>query len=70
MRLLRLLRILVIVYRFGLDEIAFSSLKSRWVRRLVRVGTVGRSLSEPRGVRLRRARQARRPLIGHIVQFL
>ncbi|MCA3228039.1 MAG: ubiquinone biosynthesis regulatory protein kinase UbiB, partial [Burkholderiales bacterium] len=62
MRLLRLLRILVIVYRFGLDEIAFSSLKSRWVRRLVKIGTVGRSLSEPRGVRLRRALEALGPI--------
>ena len=70
MRLLRLLRILVIVYRFGLDEIAFSSLKSRWVRRLVRVGTVGRSLSEPRGVRLRRALEALGPIFVKFGQLL
>jgi ubiquinone biosynthesis protein len=69
-RLLRLLRILVIVYRYGLDEIAFSSLKSRWVRRLVKVGTIGRSLTEPRGVRLRRALEDLGPIFVKFGQLL
>jgi ubiquinone biosynthesis protein len=69
-RILRLLRILVIVYRYGLDEIAFSSLKSRWVRRLVKVGTVGRSLTEPRAVRLRRALEDLGPIFVKFGQLL
>jgi ubiquinone biosynthesis protein len=69
-RFLRLLRILIIVYRYGLDEIAFSSLKSRWVRRLVRVGTIGRSLTEPRGARLRRALEDLGPIFVKFGQLL
>jgi ubiquinone biosynthesis protein len=70
MRLFRLARILVVVYRHGLDEIAFSSLRSAWVRRLVRVGTIGRSLHEPRAVRLRRALEDLGPIFVKFGQLL
>jgi ubiquinone biosynthesis protein len=55
MRLLRLARILVTVFRFGLDEVALSNLKSPWLQRFLRVATLGRNLSAPRAVRLRLA---------------
>ena len=43
MRLFRLARIVFTVFRFGLDEIVLSSLKSPGLQRLVRVVTLGRS---------------------------
>jgi len=49
----RLVFICVTVLRYGLDELALSSFRQRWVRALVRVLTVGRRLDLPRGVRLR-----------------
>ena len=52
-RLARLAFIVVTVLRFGLDEVALSVFKQRWVRALVRIVTLGRRLDAPRGVRLR-----------------
>jgi ubiquinone biosynthesis protein len=49
----RLVFICITVLRYGLDELALSSFRQRWVRALVRVLTVGRRLDLPRGVRLR-----------------
>jgi ubiquinone biosynthesis protein len=49
----RLVVIWVTVFRFGLDELALSSFRQRWVRGLVRVITFGRPLKAPRGERLR-----------------
>ncbi len=49
----RLIFICVTVLRYGLDELAMSSFRQRWVRALVRVLTIGRRLDLPRGVRLR-----------------
>ncbi len=51
--LARLVFICVTVLRYGLDELALSSFRQRWVRALVRVMTIGRTLDAPRGVRLR-----------------
>ena len=49
----RLIFICVTVLRYGLDELALSSFRQRWVRLLVRVMTLGRTLDAPRGERLR-----------------
>lgn len=51
--LARLIFISITVLRYGLDELALSSFRQRWVRALVRVMTVGRRLDKPRGERLR-----------------
>jgi ubiquinone biosynthesis protein len=69
-RLLRLLRIVLTVFRFGLDEIVLSSLRSPALQRLVRVVTFGRTLSEPRGVRLRRALEDLGPIFVKFGQVL
>ena len=53
--LLRLIFIVYTVLRFGLDELALSSFRQRWVRALVRVMTLGRRLDAPPGRRLREA---------------
>jgi ubiquinone biosynthesis protein len=52
-RFTRLVFIIVTVLRFGLDEVALSAFRQRWVRALVRIVTLGRRLDAPRGVRLR-----------------
>jgi ubiquinone biosynthesis protein len=54
-RFTRLVFIVVTVLRFGLDEVALSAFRQRWVRALVRIVTLGRrrQLDAPRGVRLR-----------------
>ncbi|MCW5633852.1 MAG: ubiquinone biosynthesis regulatory protein kinase UbiB [Rubrivivax sp.] len=52
-RLARLLTIVIVVLRFGLDEVALSAFPQRWVRALVRIVRLGRRLDAPRGVRLR-----------------
>src|SRR5262252_9753637 len=70
MRLLRLARIFVTVYRFGLDEVAFSNLKSPWLQRLLRVATLGRNLSAPRAVRLRLALEDLGPIFVKFGQAL
>jgi ubiquinone biosynthesis protein len=51
--LARLIYIWVTVFRFGLDQIALSSFRQRWVRSLARVLSIGRTFPAPRGERLR-----------------
>jgi len=70
MRIFRLLRILWVSFRFGLDEIVLSNLKSPALRRLVRFVSVGRTLNEPRGVRLRRALEDLGPIFVKFGQVL
>jgi ubiquinone biosynthesis protein len=70
LRLLRLLRILTVVFRYGLDEIALSSLKSPALRKVVRTVARGRRLGEPRGVRLRRALEDLGPIFVKFGQVL
>jgi ubiquinone biosynthesis protein len=70
MRLLRLIRILITVFRFGLDEIALSNLRSPALQRLVRLISTGRDLSEPRAVRLRLALEDLGPIFVKFGQVL
>jgi ubiquinone biosynthesis protein len=68
-----LLRLLVIVYtvlRFGLDELALSGFRQRWVRALVRVMTLGRRLDAPPGRRLRIALERLGPIFVKFGQVL
>ncbi|SHM39914.1 ubiquinone biosynthesis regulatory protein kinase UbiB [Rhizobacter sp. OV335] len=68
--LLRLLFIGFIVLRYGLDELALSGFRQRWVRLLVRVMTLGRRLHAPRGVRLREALERLGPIFVKFGQVL
>jgi ubiquinone biosynthesis protein len=70
MRLLRLLRILFVVFRYGLDQIALSDLKTPILARIVRLGALGRPLSRPRGERLRLALESLGPLFVKFGQLL
>ena len=62
--------IVVTVLRFGLDEVALSGFRQRWVRALVRLVTIGRRLDEPRGVRLRRGLERLGPIFVKFGQVL
>jgi ubiquinone biosynthesis protein len=66
----RLLFITFTVLRYGLDELALSSFRQRWVRFLVRVMTVGRRLDAPRGQRLRLGLERLGPIFVKFGQVL
>ena len=66
----RLLFIVFTVYRFGLDELALSNFRQRWVKVVVRVITAGRRLDAPRGQRLRMALERLGPIFVKFGQVL
>ena len=68
--LLRLGFIAFTVLRFGLDELALSSFKHRWLRALARVVAIGRRLDAPRGERLRLALERLGPIFVKFGQVL
>ncbi|CAD5369130.1 2-octaprenylphenol hydroxylase [Rubrivivax sp. A210] len=66
----RLIFIVITVLRFGLDEVALSAFRQRWVRALVRLVTLGRRLDAPRGVRLRQGLERLGPIFVKFGQVL
>ena len=68
--LARLIFITITVLRYGLDELALSSFRQRWVRALVRVMTIGRRLDAPRGERLRLGLERLGPIFVKFGQVL
>ncbi len=68
--LLRLLRIVVTLLRYGVDELVLSGFKHRWIMALAWVVSRGRSYDEPRGVRLRLALEALGPIFIKFGQVL
>jgi ubiquinone biosynthesis protein len=70
MHAFRLLKILTIVFRFGLDEFLLGHERVRGLRALVRFGFFWRRLSEPRAVRLRRALENLGPIFVKFGQLL
>ena len=70
MKLLRLARILTIGLRFGLEEFFLGHERVRPLRWLVRTTLFWRPLSEPRGVRLRRALETLGPIFVKFGQML
>lgn len=66
----RLAVIVFTVLRFGLDELALSGFRQRWVRALVRVMTLGRRLDAPPGRRLREALERLGPIFVKFGQVL
>jgi len=59
-----------VVFRFGLDELVLSSFDNPWLRRLTRLLTLGRSLTAPRGQRLREALECLGPIFVKFGQVL
>ncbi|AJP56437.1 ubiquinone biosynthesis regulatory protein kinase UbiB [Pandoraea vervacti] len=71
MRLLRLIKIVFVCYRYGLDELVLSSIPHPFTRALLRVLTIGRSgLKAPRGERLRLALESLGPIFVKFGQVL
>lgn len=72
MRIFRLAKIFLTIWRYGLDELALSGISHRAVRVLVRVGTIGRRrrLDAPRGERLRLALESLGPIFVKFGQVL
>ena len=69
-RMLRGAYILLIVLRYGLDEMVLSSFSNPWLRRLTRIVTLGRTLTAPRGQRLRQALEHLGPIFVKFGQVL
>ena len=67
MRLGRLLRIIVVALRHGLDELALGHPRLRPLRLFVHYALFWRDLSAPRGERLRRALEDLGPIVGQRV---
>ncbi|MEO8038880.1 MAG: ubiquinone biosynthesis regulatory protein kinase UbiB [Betaproteobacteria bacterium] len=70
MRLLRLAKILIVVFRFGLDEMALGHERVRWLRPVLRTLLFWRRLDRPRGERLRRALEDLGPIFVKFGQLL
>ncbi|MDO9095603.1 MAG: ubiquinone biosynthesis regulatory protein kinase UbiB [Rubrivivax sp.] len=68
--LARLVFIVITILRFGLDEVALSAFRQRWVRLLVRLVTIGRRLDAPRGERLRLGLEKLGPIFVKFGQVL
>lgn len=69
-KLFRLLKIFSVIIRYGLDEIAFSSLGVARVVRLLEMALFWRDLSAPRGDRLRSALEELGPIFVKFGQVL
>ena len=67
---MRLVFIVFTVLRFGLDELAMSGFRQRWVRALSWTVTLGRRFDQPRGVRLRLALERLGPIFVKFGQVL
>jgi ubiquinone biosynthesis protein len=67
---LRLVRIVFTLLRYGIDELALSGFRQRRIRALAGVLTLGRSFSLPRGVRLRMALEHLGPIFIKFGQVL
>ncbi len=70
MRLFRLLKILYIAFKFGLDEFVLSHSRLQFLRVTVRTLTFWRNLDKPRGERLRLALEALGPIFVKFGQML
>jgi ubiquinone biosynthesis protein len=70
MRFFRLLKIIFVVLRFGLDEFLLAHERTRWMRVLVRFALFFRDTSTPRAVRLRLALENLGPIFVKFGQML
>ncbi|WP_435627843.1 ubiquinone biosynthesis regulatory protein kinase UbiB [Candidatus Ferrigenium straubiae] len=70
LRFLRLLKIIFVVLRFGLDEFLLAPEQVRWLRTPLNLLLFMRNVSEPRAVRLRRALENLGPIFVKFGQML
>ena len=69
-RLTRGAFIVLVVLRYGLDELVLSGFRHPWLKLLTRVLTIGRNLRAPRGERLREALERLGPIFVKFGQVL
>jgi ubiquinone biosynthesis protein len=62
--------IVLIVLRYGLDELVLNSFRQPWLHRLASILAFGRNLEAPRGQRLRLARESLGPIFVKFGQVL
>jgi len=62
--------IILVMFRYGLDELVLSSFKQPWLLRLARIVSFGRNLQAPRGQRLRQALESLGPIFVKFGQVL
>ena len=67
---LRLIRIMFVSFRYGLDELVISGIRHPWTERLLVVMRLGRKLHAPRGERLRLALETLGPIFVKFGQVL
>ncbi len=70
MRLFRLIKIITIILRFGLDEFLLAHERTGWVHRLLKPLLFFRNTSQPRAVRLRLALEKLGPIFVKFGQLL
>ncbi len=70
LKFFRLTKIVLVAWRYGLDQLLLSSFKYRGVKWLVRFITLGRRLQRPRGERLRLALETLGPIFVKFGQVL
>ncbi len=70
MRFFRLLKIISVAFRFGLDDFVLSHSRLRLLRTLVKSLTFWRKIDQPRGMRLRLALEALGPIFIKFGQML
>ncbi|GGX37419.1 putative protein kinase UbiB [Pigmentiphaga litoralis] len=68
--LLRLVRIMAIMFRYGLDDLVLSNIRHRWTARTLRIMRFGRKLDAPRGERLRLALESLGPIFVKFGQVM
>ena len=68
--LLRLIRIIFVSFRYGLDELVLSGIRHRWTARMLVVLRFGRKLDTPRGERLRLALETLGPIFVKFGQVM
>jgi ubiquinone biosynthesis protein len=70
MRLFRLIKIIFVAFRFGLDEFLLAHERVRWMRAPLKLLLIFRNTSKPRAVRLRLALQKLGPIFVKFGQIL
>ena len=69
-RLVRGFYIVLIIFRFGLDELLLNSFQKPWLHAIARLVSVGRNLKAPRGQRIREALEHLGPIFVKFGQVL
>ena len=69
-RLFRGIFIVWVVLRYGLDELVLTSFQRPWLKLIARIVSIGRTLDDPRGQRIREALERLGPIFVKFGQVL